>query len=84
MIATNKLYYSPVANYGAASFMAAYIGGVDMTCETVDILERKTASGHDFTQVCKGAPLPALSTTGGVVLTEETVILDYIAGKVST
>lgn len=78
----DKLYYSPVANYGAAAFMAAYIGGVDMACEVVDVLDKKTSSGQDYTHINKKGILPCIQTGKGDLLTEETVILEYIAEKV--
>jgi glutathione S-transferase len=79
---TDKLYYSPVANYGAASFVAAFIGGVEIPCETVDVLEKKTLGGQDYTSICKKGALPCLVTSRGECLTEEPVILEYIADKV--
>lgn len=78
----DKLYYSPVANQGAASFIAAFVGGIDMACESVDVLEKKTSSGVDYGQICRNHSLPCITTSGGAVLTEEPVVLTYIADKV--
>eukprot|EP01031_Cornospumella_fuschlensis_P023228 gene23228-28214_t len=78
---SDKLYYSPVANFGAATFMAAYIGGVDMACEVVDVLEKKTTSGQDYTRISKKGILPSIQTGKGDLITEEPVLLEYIAEK---
>lgn len=80
---TDKLYYSPAALNGAASFIAAYVGGLDVEAETVDVTQNKTYSGIAFDQINPKKNIPCLITTDKSVFYEETIILLYLADQVS-
>ena len=80
-----RLFYSPTSN-GIASFIAAYISSVYIECEVVinehDLTNCKTSSGMIFSEINKEGKLPCLLFDDGQVLSEEPVILEYIADKV--
>jgi glutathione S-transferase len=80
---TNKLYYSPAALSGAASFIAAYVGGLDIEVEIVDVTQNKTFSGADFSEINPKKNIPCLITADKTVFYEEPVILTYMADQVS-
>jgi glutathione S-transferase len=73
-----KLYYYP----GACS-MAVHIvlreAGYAFEIDRVDLAAKKTASGEDFNQVNAKGYVPALRLDDGQVLTEDAVILQYLA-----
>jgi len=73
-----KLFYTP----GACS-LSPHIAleeiGATFTLERVDLKTKKTESGADFTTInCKGY-IPALQLDDGSLLTEGTVIAQYVA-----
>lgn len=73
-----KLYYT-ATSCGAASFISAFTGGVNLETEQVDLGTHKTASGADFYQINPKGNVPALILDDGTILNENTAILQYIA-----
>jgi glutathione S-transferase len=73
-----KLYYYP-----GASSMAVHIAmretGLSFEIDKVDLREKKTESGEDFNQVNPKGYVPALRLDDGQVLTEDAVLLQYVA-----
>lgn len=82
-----KLYYCASSHQGVSVFLAAYMSCVYLDCEAVLIgegLDMKTASGADYGEISLGCRLPCLVFEDGNVITQEPVILEYVADKVST
>eukprot|EP01039_Chlorochromonas_danica_P008618 gene8618-9497_t len=75
-----KLYYTPTS-CGAASFISAYVAGVKLETEEVDLATHKTASGVDFYTINPKGNVPALVLDNGVVLNENAATLLYIADQ---
>lgn len=75
-----KLYYKA----GACSLSPHIVlreAGIDFEIEQVDLAEKKTESGADFTQINPKGYVPALVLDGGEVLTEGAAIVQYIADQ---
>jgi len=73
-----KLYYTP----GACSLsphIVLHELGLPHETERVDLKEKRTASGEDFTSVNPKGGVPALRLDGGEVLTEGPAIVQYLA-----
>jgi len=79
-----KLYYCTSSHQGVSAFLAAYMSCVYLDCEAVLIegSDMKTASGADFGEISLGCRLPCLVFEDGNVITQEPVILEYVADKV--
>lgn len=76
-----KLYFSP----GACSLSPHIVlleAGLEFTTEMVDLREKQTAGGADFTRVNPKGSVPALALRDGNVLTEGAVIVQFIADLV--
>jgi glutathione S-transferase len=75
-----KLYYYP----GACS-MAVHIAlreaGYEFEIDKVDLKAKKTASGEDYNQINARGYVPALRLDDGQVLTEDAVLLQYVADQ---
>lgn len=75
-----KLYYTP-----SACSMAAHIAlretGQKFEIVKVDLRQHKTESGADYYQINPRGYVPALALDHGQVLTEDAVILQYIADR---
>lgn len=73
-----KLYYYP----GACSLAAHIVlreAGYDFELDKVDLASKTTAAGEDYRQVNPKGYVPALRLDDGQVLTEDAVILQYLA-----
>jgi glutathione S-transferase len=73
-----KLYFSP----GACSLSPHIVlleSGLPFECEKVDLKQKVTASGADFTSINPKGYVPALQLDGGLVLTEGPAIVQYLA-----
>jgi glutathione S-transferase len=77
-----KLYYTSTS-CGAATFIAAFVGGVQLETEQVDIGTHLTASGADFYKINSKGNVPALVLNDGTVLNENSAVLQYVADLVS-
>jgi len=75
-----KLYYLP----GACS-MAAHIilreAGYTFEIDKLNLATQLTAAGEDYRAVNSGGYVPALRLDSGDVLTEDTVVLQYLADQ---
>ena len=75
-----KLYYYP----GACS-MAVHIAlretGIPFDLDKVDLAKHQTANGEDFYKINPKGYVPALRLDDGQVLTEDAVLLQYIADQ---
>jgi glutathione S-transferase len=75
-----KLYYYP----GACSLAVHIVlreAGYDFDIDKVDLATKKTAGGEDYNQVNAKGYVPALRLDDGQVLTEDAVILQYLADR---
>lgn len=73
-----KLYYSK----GACSLVVRIVIneiGVDATFESVDLKTKKTETGKDFCTINAKGAVPTLQLDNGEILTENAVILQYLA-----
>lgn len=75
-----KLYYFP----GACSFAAHLVAreaGIPLDLEKVDLGSKLTASGENFNEVSPKGYVPALRLDDGSVLTEVSVLIQYLADR---
>jgi len=81
-----KLYYTS-SSCGASNFIAAFVAGVTIDCESVDLSTHLTASGVDFYTINPKGNVPCLVLDDGKILNENAATLQYIAdlapGKVA-
>lgn len=75
-----KLYYSPGA-CSLASHIALQACGLPYDLERVDLQAHKTASGQDFYAVNPNGYVPVLQLDDGERLTENAVVLQYVADR---
>ena len=75
-----KLYYTPTS-CGASSFICAFIKGLKMDCEVVDLTTHTTESGADFYSINPKGNVPAIVLDDGTVLNENISCLEYIADQ---
>lgn len=77
-----KLYYTPGA-CSLAPHIAAREAGLDIQLEKVDLAAKTTESGRGFLAINPKGAVPALELDDGQVLTENAVILQYLAERAS-
>lgn len=75
-----KLYYKAGACSLASHIVLSELG-IEHTSEAVDLAAKKTASGKDFTAISAKGYVPCLELNDGTILTEGTVILQYLADQ---
>src|SRR3712207_2845282 len=75
-----KLYYSPGA-CSLAPHIAAREAGLPLDLVKVDVAAKKTADGADYWAVNLKGAVPALELDDGEVLTENAVVLQYLAER---
>ena len=73
-----KLYYTPSACSMAVNIALHEIGH-KFEMVNVDLRQHKTESGEDFYQINPKGYVPALRLDNGEVLTEDAVLLQYVA-----
>ena len=74
------LYFSPLA-CSLATRIALYEAGADATFNQVDNRAKRTADGADFFAINPMGQVPVLRTDGGALLTENPVVLQYVADQ---
>ena len=75
-----KLYYAPGA-CSLAPHIAAREAGVALELDKVDLRNKKTAAGEDFSAINPKGYVPALRLDDGSVLTEAAALLQYIGDR---
>jgi glutathione S-transferase len=75
-----KLYYAPGA-CSLATHIALSESGADYSLDKVDFKTRQTESGKEFGAVTAKGKVPVLEMEDGEKLTENAIILGYVAGK---
>jgi glutathione S-transferase len=75
-----KLYYAPGA-CSLAAHIVAREAGLDLELVRVDIPNKKTADGGDYWAINPRGYVPALQLDDGEILTEDAVILQYLADR---
>ena len=73
-----KLYYTPTS-CGASSFISAFVAGITMECEVVNLGTHTTDSGVDFYSINPKGNVPAIVLDDGTVLNENISCLEYIS-----
>jgi glutathione S-transferase len=75
-----KLYYTKTS-CGASSFISAFIAGLNLECEIVDLATHTTDSGANFYDINPKGNVPSLVLDDGTVLNENIACLEYIANE---
>lgn len=75
-----NLYFSPLA-CSLATRIALYEAGADAVFTQVDTTTKRLADGTDFRAIAPMGQVPALCTDEGLVLTENTAVLQYVAER---
>lgn len=76
-----KLYYTSTS-CGASSFIAAFVAGIHIDCEQVDLKTHLTASGANYYTINPKGNVPCLVLDDGTVLNEGAATLQFIADQV--
>lgn len=75
-----KLYYAP----GACSLsvrISLHEAGLDADFERVDIRDKRTETGEDYTAINPKGYVPMLVLDDGNAVTENVAVLEYVAGR---
>jgi glutathione S-transferase len=75
-----KLFYAPGA-CSLADHIALIEGALSFEHESVDLMNKTTASGGDFAVINPKGYVPALVLDSGEILTENLAVLDWIAAQ---
>ncbi len=75
-----KLFYSPGACSLAVRIVAAE-AGIPLETESVNLADKRTASGEDYRKINPKGQVPALILDDGAVLTEGPVIMQFLADQ---
>lgn len=76
-----KLYFAPLA-CSMASRITAYEGALEIDFIPVDLKQSRLPDGSDFRAVNPIGQVPALATATGEILSENPVVLQYLADRV--
>jgi len=75
-----KLYYKPGA-CSLAAHIVANEAGLPVSLEQVDLAAKKTVDGGDYFEISPNGYVPALALPEGDVLTEASVVVQYLADQ---
>jgi glutathione S-transferase len=75
-----KLYYTPGAG-SLASRIVACEAGLQIDYDKVDLKNQTTASGRSFSKINPKGGVPALSLNNGEILTEASVVVQFLADQ---
>jgi glutathione S-transferase len=77
---TVNLYFSPLA-CSLATRISLYEAGADAEYTRVDTRAKRVADGSDFRKINPMGQVPVLATDEGALLTENSAVLQYVAGR---
>jgi glutathione S-transferase len=75
-----NLYFSPLA-CSLATRISLYEAGVDAEYTRVDTRAKRTADGSDFYEINPMGQVPVLRTDDGLLLTENSAVLQHVASR---
>jgi glutathione S-transferase len=73
-----KLYYAP-GTCSLAPHIVVRVAYLDVALERVDLKQHKTETGRDYFAIAPMGSVPALELDNGELLTENAVLLQYLA-----